>query len=344
MRRPQALAAAALTCWLSLPVAAQQMALEASDAAKCLTPPAAERGAPEYPAKAFVLRDKGRVKVALAFTTPTTPPAVTVLEQEGDDSFVDAVEAHVRDLRVPCHDGGVTPAELVFDYVFRPDDRQVHWSPPAEGNAAQRKAQLACVVHESGNKAPAYPENALRANVQGRVLVRLRYEAADQAPVAEFLSRLPAEGSVRARRAEATLVGPLQRWVTGYRMPCRQGRPISTVVVFVYRIEGEAFGFRPGLTLMSLLPMVRGIQQQRLAFDFNRMGCPFDLVWQYFQPALANKVGEVGSQDPARRPFLEWLAQVELDLPESSLVSVFGDEAKISVPCMKIDLHPKESS
>lgn len=345
MRCAAATAVAALGLALVVPVAAQQVTLEPSAAVLCLTPAAAaERGAPEYPFVAFKRGQPGRVKVALTFTAPQTRPAVEVMLQEGDDEFVDAVKQHVRDYRVPCHDGGEAPVQLDFDFVFRPDDRRVHWSPPVDAGDAARRAQLACIVHESGQKAPAYPREALRQDVQGRVLVRLRYEAPDRPPVAEFLSHLGAEASARTRRAANLLSRPLEAWVAGYRMPCLQGKPITTTVTFVYVIDGSAYGFKPGLTLRTLLPLVRDIRKQALDFDFTRMGCPFDVQLQYRRPALPNRVGVVGSDDPARRPFLDWLAQVDFDLPDDTLNSIYGDTASFTVPCLKIKLQPQENS
>ncbi|MDO9285859.1 MAG: hypothetical protein Q7U26_13235 [Aquabacterium sp.] len=342
MRCAAAMAAAVLGLALAVPAAAQQVTLEPSAAVLCLTPAAAERGAPEYPFVAFKRGQTGRVKVALTFTTPQTRPAVDVVLQEGGDEFVDAVKQHVRDFRVPCHDGGETPVKLVFDFVFRADDRQVHWSPPVDADHAQRKAQLACIVHQSGEKAPAYPREALRNEMQGRVLVRLRYEAPDQPPVAEILPRPDVDAGPRAQRAAGLLSRPLVDWVAGYRMPCYQGKPLTTTVTFVYVIEGSAYGFKPGLTLGTLLPLVRDIRKQTLDFDFTRMGCPFDVSLQYRRPSLLNLVGEVGSQDPARRPFLDWLARADFDLPSDTLNSIYGDTTTFAVPCLKIKLQPQE--
>ena len=338
--RVAAVLATLLGLLLAVPAAAQQMTLEPSAAVACMTPAAAARSAPEYPFEAYKREMTGHVKVALKFTAPGTRPVVTVLAQDGDSSFLEAVEDHVRAFRVPCHDGGNTPMTLIFTFVFRSDHRKVYWSPPTEGDEAQRNAQLACIVHTSGDKAPEYPRAALRADVQGRVLVRLRYDAPDQPPVVEMLPRMAADASVSWRRESQMLSRPIEHWVAGYRMPCHQGKPITTVVTFTYRIGDGAYGFKPGQTLQSVLPMVRDIRKQRLSFDFNRMGCPFDVYFQYRQPRLDNRVGELGTPDPARQPFLAWLAQAEFDLPGPSLDSIYGDSTRITVPCLKIDLNP----
>ena len=304
---------------LAAPARAQQVSLEPSAAVDCLSPAAAERGAPEYPFIEFKDGTAGRVKVVLSFTSPSTRPAVKVLAQEGGSSFVDAVEAHVRSFRVPCHDGSERAVRLVFDFVFRMDDRKVYPSPPVDADQAARQAQLACLVHESGHKAPEYPQAALRSELQGRVLTRLRFDAPDRSPVAEIFTYPTAGAGYRQQRAMALLSDQVKDWLAGYRLPCLQGEPITMSIIFVYRIEGSASGFKPGLSLMSLLPMVRGIRQQRLAFDTTSMACPFEVELTYRRPHLPNWVGEVGSTDPARQPLLDWLQQIELDLPASTL-------------------------
>lgn len=329
-------AAALATCLLATSAAAQQTTLEPSAAQACLTREGDKDALPEYPFAAFKDQQPGRVQVALRFTGPERRPAVTVLHKEGGkeflDSFVESVETYVRAYRVPCHDGGAAPAELVFDFVFRPEDRRVHWSPPSDTVDPLRLAMLACVVHVSGDKGPGYPLPALRSGVQGRILARLYYEAPDRAPRAEVF------GHPSAKLLSRQVGG----WVEGYRMPCHQGAPVSVVMTFVFHLAGDAFGFKPGLTIRSLLPAVRNIQKQRIDFDFNRMACPFDVQFVHRMPDMANLVGEVGGHDAARRPFLDWLGQAQLDLPSATLAAVYGDTAYIHVPCMKINLNPQE--
>lgn len=326
--------------------AAQQVALAPSTAQRCLVREGAKGELPEYPLIAYKFAVPGRVKVALRFASPDTPPAVSVLVKEGSDevidSFVESVQRYARAYRVPCLRTDETPADLLIDFVFRPDERQVHWSVPEDEGAERRRAMIASLVHESGNKAPPYPYGAAKGGLEGRVLVRLLFEAADKAPVAEILTREQAGAGLSSRRTSRLLAKSLESWVTGYRMPAFQGRPFTTEIIFVYRMEGQAFGFKPGLTLPTLLPMVRDIGKQILDFDFERLACPFDVKLLYLRPLQPNSVAEIGSPDPARRPFLAWLADIELALPEPALDSVFADTAVITVPCMKIKLNPQE--
>ncbi|OYU77774.1 MAG: hypothetical protein CFE45_30340, partial [Burkholderiales bacterium PBB5] len=204
-----------------MPVAAQQAMLEPSAALACLTPADVSGMAPEYPFLAYKQGDKGRVQVQLTFTGPGEPPAMTVLAQEGDDTFVEAVRTHVRRLRVPCHDGGKTPVKLLYDFVFRPDARQVQWLRPTDAADQGRLEQLACLVHVSGGKAPEYPTEAARAAFQRRVLARLRFEASDRAPVVEILSQRDAiNQGLAVSRLTRLLTDQVADWAAGYRLPC----------------------------------------------------------------------------------------------------------------------------
>ncbi|MBI5257154.1 MAG: hypothetical protein HY855_11685 [Burkholderiales bacterium] len=320
---------------LAGPALAQQVDIEPSRALGCLTPAAAQRGAPDYPHLAYKRERPGRVKVELLFAAPDAAPEVKVVETVGDDDqvdlFIDAVKRHVRSFRVPCLDASGDTARLSFDYVFKPDDRRVIWNEPTDLDRKAVRAMVSCVIHTGGKEKPDYPLSALNAGLQGRVLSRLRFEAPDKPPAAEVFSR----PSARLLRYA------IEHWVERLRMPCHDGkRPIEATWSFSFVLEGESYGFRPGLSLRQVLPMVRGIHEATLAHDFTTMGCPFDVTLQYRRPDLPNLVGERGDHDPARRPFLDWLARVEFDLPRNMLDAVYGDTLEFQVPCVKLNLNP----
>lgn len=315
------------------PAAAQDIQPVASAALRCLQPPPAQRGVPEYPFLEWKTGEKGRVKVELEFTLPDRRPAVKVLEREGPGSMVDAVREHVRTWRAPCLTDAEVAARLQIEFVFTADDRQVHWSRPVDADEEVRKAMISCLVHASGEKTPEYPNRLLWLEEQGRVLARMRFVAPDQPPQVETFARPSAKNLARH----------IRQWAAGWRMPCHSGAPVQTEGVYVFRFEGQARGFRP-LELVELMSIVRGVRSQTLAFDTRTMGCPFDLKFGYFQTFAPNTVGEVGGTNPARRPLLDWLAGVELDLPDKTLDMVFGDQTYVTVPCVKIDLKPKENS
>jgi hypothetical protein len=340
MRRALVLAGWLLAAGAAM--AQQQTTLEPSAAVQCLSPPAAQR-VPEFPFAAYKQHLNGRVQVQLRFTGPTLAPAVTVLAQEGDSSFVDAVRAHVSSFRVPCH-ASDQPVDLVFDFHFRPDqpDAPVVAPLPVDSADAARAQQLQCIENSGGSNLPAYPLEARREGVQGRVLVELRFEAPDKPPLAKLLPRIGGDAAAQGRHDTRYFLAPLRTWLAGYRMPCLQGAPVTVTQVYVFVLEGSSFGFKPGLVLRDVLRTVRDIRRQRLQFDFSTMGCPFDVALRYRQPNLPNLAQALGGQHPARQPFLDWLAQVQLDLPDKSLDAVYGDELKFSVPCLKIDLNPQE--
>jgi len=323
-----------------MPAAGQKVTLEPSAAVRCLTPTAEQRGTPEYPFDAWKREEKGRVTVELSFTTVDKRPAVKVLASEGDgdsrDSFVDAVRAHVAHYRVPCLNAATAlPVQLRLEFVFLPRERLVQSSGPQDADDQRRSELLKCVLHTSREKSPEYPMAALRVEMQGRVLARLNFSAKDQPPQAQVL----------ARPAAQPLSDVVESFVKGYRMPCFDGgQPIDATFTYVFRLEGmRAFGFK-ALSLVDMMGRVRGIQQQALAFDTSTMACPFDVRFEYRQPYLRNLVHEIGNSNSARLPLLIWLTDVQLELPARSLDSIFGDDTVITVPCVKIDLKPKETS
>lgn len=328
-----ALQRAALVWVAALPwvVQAQQVDLLPSAVSQCLQPPAAQRGLPDYPFLAWKTGEKGRVKVELEFTTPTGRPKVRVLESEGPDTLLEAVREHVRTWRVPCLTEAEGSARLVMDFVFTADSRRVQWSRPRDALGAEQAAMLRCVVHTSGRKFPEYPENAVRDELQGRVLARLRFVAPDQPPQAE----------VFARPKAAMLARTIEAWVAGVRMPCHTGGPVEALYNFAFRFEESAYGFKP-LDLLQLMAATRDIGKQTLVMDTREMGCPFDLQFHYYQPFSFNRVGEMGASNPARQPLLDWLEGIQLALPARTEDTVFGDSTTVSVPCIKIDLKPQE--
>ena len=328
--RRRVLAALGVAC-LAATAAAQQVELAPSDAVSCLTMPDEQRGGPEYPFAALKLGRIGRVKMQAEFTGPDRRPEMTVLESEGDDTFIDAVKSHVRTWRVPCL--GSSPARLVREFVFKPDDRKVYYGETRDADDPARLAKLACQANSLDGAKPAYPRDAERIGLQGRVLARVRYSRPDEPPTVELY----------ARPRTAALQGAVRDWLQHQRLPCLGDEPITTNMVFIFRLGDDAWGLKP-LTLLELLSRMKGLDECAVAIDTAPMGCPFVLRFWYRQPAMRNVVGAIGSDEPARQPLLELLRALELDLPERSLDAVFGDTTTVTVPCLKIDLKPKEKS
>jgi hypothetical protein len=321
-----------LLVWASGPAWAQLTALAPSAAVACLTPSAEERGAPEYPFMLLKTGTAGRVVATVTFkgTDWSPTPSIAIDKKEGSDEFVDAVKAHLRKLRVPClpRDG---KANLTFDFVFNPQSQQVYWNEPVDAGDEARQQLLKCAVNVAGPATPEYPETARLEMRQGRILAKVRFDSADRAPQVKLYHRPSA----------TPLVASIERWLESRRLPCYAGQPIDAEIAFTFRIEGSEFGFKP-VSLLQYMGYVKDIQKQRVAFDTHLMGCPFELSLTYLRPDRLNRVGEVGERNPARQPLLQWLAGSTLAARGNTLDSVYADTADITVPCVKIDLKPKE--
>jgi hypothetical protein len=311
---------------------AQDRAPEPSDAQRCLRHVDGPEAQPAYPSRAYNDNRGGRVQVEMRFAGPDRAPELRVLLHEGEADLLEAVQAHSRGLRVPCLAAGTEPAVLRRDYEFAPDRRQVHWSGARDVEADGRDGLWGCLMHTSGRRAPEYPASARRAEIQGRVLARMEFHDPEQPP------RL----SVHSRPSASRLADVIEDWAKGYRLPCLIGPPMRATFTFVFMLEGDpAYGFRE-VNLRQFLGSVSGIEQQTLQLDTHQMGCPFELRMQYRQPDMPNLIGEPGNPVPARRPLLRWLAESELDLRGPLLDAIYGDTFKLAVPCLKINLKPKE--
>lgn len=328
--------ATALCCaaGLAAGAGAQTVELAPSDALRCLTPGPAERHAVDYPFTQFKTGQKGRVRVDLRFGSSTAGPELKVLESEGGAEFVDAVKEQVANWRVPCLAKGQS-VTLQQEYVFRPDGRKVFWSGTTDGDDPDRLKAQACMAHVSGKAAPGYPYAAQRRNIQGYVIAELQFASAEAAPRVK----------VHSRPLSKPLAEAIEEWAVGYRVPClKDGQTLNTIIRFRFFLKGSpGYGFR-NADLRQILPLVAGIGQQSLAFDTTQMGCPFDVRFSYRRPWLPNAVGSVGSEDPARSELLEWLASVEFKLPDKDLDAIYGDDTTFTVPCLKIELNPKEKT
>ncbi len=339
MRRgPAAVALWAVVVWAAAfagaAMAQPAAQIEPSAASQCLqaTDPALPE--PEYPFLEYKSGDKGRVKVALRFARPDRAPAVEVLESEGSPEFVQSVRGYTRTLRVPCLPAGET-AVLTQEYLFRTNWDRGHARPAEDAGHERRRELLSCRQHASGDVSPNYPTDARRSGTAGKVLARLRFSAPDRPP--ELLQ-------LAHHRDARPLAATVRTWVRGYRLPCMvagQDDPLEIVLTFDFRFEGSAAGFT-ALTLPQLMRVVKDLDQQTLQIDTTTMGCPFELQLQYRQPHLPNSVRLIGEASAMQAPLLNWLRDITLDLPDRGMAIVYGDTADIAVPCLKIDLKPKE--
>jgi hypothetical protein len=314
---------------------APDVQLAPSRVVECLTPPAAQRGQPEYPPELNKSGEGGRVLLELVFTGADRAPEVKLFEPKVENGLVQAVKAHVAAFRVPCAEAADLPVRLRQEYVFQPGS-PVLWTTPTDEAAAARARVLKCMAANDGSKHPEYPAWARRVGAEGRVLAKLRFTGPE----------LPPEVTLHASSRAVTGLAEdaVLPWAAKLRLPCIEGAAIETFIRFVFRMEGgQAFGFRD-TTFFSFLRSARNLEQPGAVFDTTTMACPFDLTLIYRQPYFPNQVGERDAAQASRRPLLEWLSALVLDLKPGQQDAVTGDTVTFTVPCLKIDLTPKEKT
>jgi hypothetical protein len=304
-----------------------RMTLAPSPAERCLSPAAADRSKPEYPAELLRLKRGTSFEVELVFAGPESAPDVRFLG-DPDTEYRDAVKAYAKQLRVPCMEKAGPPVMLKQRFDFVPNDgRKVAWTTPEEPLDSQRREQLRCVVSDSDAK-PNYPDDMLRAGRQGTVVSRIRFVAPDRPPVVEILDN----GGGRH------FADNVSRFVATMRMPCLRDAPVEMMIHYRFIIDG---GDRPvlnDLDLKSFLATVKPIAQGSAFFDTRAMKCPFDvrLTWQ--QPYEANLIEELEEDVPSRHAFLDWMAQREFDLAPRKANLLLGQQMVVHIPCVTIDL------
>lgn len=308
----------------------------AAQAQISLVPPAdpAERleclqvppGEPGYE-RALVKRGvQGVVRVALRFTAPDRPPKVTMLsnETEVDLALSDAVRFYVEGYRLPCLRPGQAAVTAFQRFHFDADNAQpIHWqrSEATPDDDAKRRV-AACLVA---------PRETLQLPYQGGtqatrvVMVKYEFVGADQPP----------RVSIHYSKADREINEYVLSYARGYRAPCMRPEdgPVSLVrgVKLVGDDGTERFA-RP-FGLLTFLASTKTRNELQADFDFNAMGCPFDVQWTYWLPGEETIAGEVGAPDPRRAAFLRWLSHLEIKLPDDKVEVLLGEALTIQVPC-----------
>lgn len=320
-------------------VSAQAPAMEARAEGLRLEPPPslaaclkAEPGAtprPVYPADALKAGLMAVVRARLVFSGPDRPPEVAVEYNSSDPAFEQAVRDHVAAYRMPCVRADAPPfrATQVFNFVVK----DVYSGPLRDDGERRAPWSASCLDQSSRAVSAVYPRKSIQSGEQGNVLLRLKFVAPDAAPDVVVLY----DGGSAALSAEAARVA------RSYRLPCLESGqpPVFAILPFSFRIDGDAYvRLKPDLALKELLRLVRGLQQERVRFDTNGMGCPFQLEFRPFRPYEANEVGDVGPAHPNRREFVEWLRTLQLDIGPKAARYVIGQTVTVNVPCAVLDL------
>lgn len=336
--RARRIALAALaSAGLLLAAQAQTIAVEPSPAQRCLTRGEVLLGQPEYPQKAYELKQGAKVNVTLRFAGRDTPPTIEDISAKEvmafEPDFLASVKRFVEAYRVPCLPDG-TADTLKQEFEFLPHDGRPVTLFASEGPADERRGRLTkCIQHVRPGTTPEYIYSDIRDERQGRVLLRMAFVDGQSPPRVEVLDNGGGGGLAVAASVFAK----------GYRLPCHDGGdPVTTTGLYIFRIEGMGQTILKDLPLRTLLVSFKGIRQANVYFDTTRMGCPFDLRFSPYQPHMRNKVGEVGTTNAERRFFMDWLSRQELELPKADANALLGQSALVHVPCTVIDLGSRQ--
>jgi len=317
-----ALAGAAQDC------AAQTVGAAPSAAEQCLARAPGNDAPLVYPSELLTRKDGDRFKVSLTFRGPDAAPWFRVVDDRPIEAgFIRAVREYVAGYRVPCMAENDPPVVLQQDYVFVPNDgRKVMASAPIDEQARARQELARCVRHEAGTP-PDYPVGARMLEVQGKVYVELAFEGPASPPVA----RVHASSDSRLQAAAL-------KHVQGMRMPCHPGgaRHVSDVL-YNFKLSGGDRKLLKDANVTSLLRAAASPASPAY-FDWNTMGCPFDLRLTYHQPHRPNVVRQVETDQPERRAFMDWLSALRLKLDEKTNTAVLGETMTVHVPCGQMDL------
>lgn len=294
----------------------------------CLHPRQDQQLPLPYPPGAVERKAGAVVRVRLVFSDAASAPTAEFFYNSGSGAFEDAVRRHVAAYRLPCMAKGAPAIVASQEFQFVPGDgRQVIWNEPRNG--VEDAAVAACLRGGSPDRPLHYPQAAAQNGDQGTVVVRLTFAEADKAPTVETVFD---GGSPILERT-------VRRYVDGYRLPCLTAdtAPLTALQQFAFSFKGEQV-FLKDVTLRQFVAAVDDLDKHRVRFDFSTMACPFDVKLRLFQPYMRNDVGEVGSSDPNRREFVEWLRDVALKLPKKARQQAIGDSLTIAVPCGVLDL------
>lgn len=320
-------APAAALCW-ALSAQAQLVELPSPADAQALGCLQRGKAKPTYPSQDLTARTPGTVRVSLRFTAPDQPPKVERLFRAATEAMVEEVEDQVRQYRLPCL--GAAPVTAVQEFVFTPRVTDpIAWTElrPVP-DADDRHKRLACLT--TPKEPPEFGGGLLQRDVSN-VFIDMTFTAPDAPPTVKLAYS----------SASKSQEGVVQDYVSQYRLPCLPAgaKPAASRQHFQFRPYGVSKQvFKDAVALPVFLSNIQGIRQQRVAFDFGSMACPFQVAWTLGRPRLDNRVGQVGTPDPNRAEFLAWLAGLEMALTEARFEQLVGQTLIINVGCGRLEL------
>lgn len=310
----------------------QEMRLAPSAALACLTRVAGAPAAPVYPPELFERKDGDIIRVELEFRGRDQAPRVKLDGEYHFRPFRDAIEDFVAAYRVPCMAEGAPAVTLKQDFVFTPTDgRKIMPPPMRDAGDEARSAMMKCIVHVDNKTRPDAPSNGgthfQREQEEENVAVRMIYLDAKRAPELVFLT----EPRQRALRRT------IERFVEGLRMPCLTRGQVEVNTLYKYVLANSSRMLLKDMTLVQLLAGGKDYAKPAY-FDFNTMGCPFDVRLSYLRPYMPNGIRELESSNPARKPLLEWMSKITLNFNDDTNRKIIGSDINVTIPCGKLDL------
>ncbi len=298
----------------------------------CLTSTKPEYKRPEFPEVALKAAQIAVTRVRLRFVSADQAPVVDVTYNSGDETFALAVREFVATYRLPCMNpaGGAVEATQEFQFVSRGPEPLVVLAPPRSKGRTIGDLDAACLAPIFNAPPPAYPPDARTRGEFGTVVIQVTFVSAEAEPDVKVLYN-----------AGSRLLGNVARNAAAkYRLPCmKPGEPpLSGIQSFKFSFGDGESQLQPQVSLLQLAAMIKDVAAQKVRFDFNTMGCPFDLKFSPYRPYTSNRVAELVTSDPNRRELLEWLRAATLDIPPQAMKTVIGNSTTVSVPCGVLDL------
>jgi len=271
-------------------------------------------------------------RIRLRFISADQAPTVDITYNSGDESFARVVREFVVNYRLPCLSpaAGAVEATQEFQFVSRGPEPLVVFGPPRSRFRTITDLDAECLAPVKNAAPPDYPADARNRGVVGTVVVLVKFLSAEAEP----------EVKVLYDAGNLLLANAVRNAVRKYRLPCMKAGepPMSGMQSFRFTLGEAESQLQPNVTLIQLAAMVKDVTAQKVRFDLNTMGCPFELKFSPYRPYIANRVSELAASDPNRRELLEWLRNVTLDISPQAMKTVIGNSTTVSVPCAVIDL------
>ncbi len=290
--------------------------------------------APAFPERLLEKRRGGFLRVKLVFSHPEQAPKQEMLFRSGAQEHEDEVARYLRSYRLPCLQPGQT-VSAVQEFNFDADQfGRVHWNELRHAPKQTSGYSAAC-IRTPARQLTHFEDNALNSNIKrkanGNLIARMRFTQPD----------VPPEVKVLYENGNASWRNSVLSYLSEYRMSCPAlaGEALVVEQQFVYGASTRSHDYSLKDTdLVKFLGFVKDLDRQKVQFDLDSMGCPFEMVWGLGMPAFKNRVGQIGEPNPNRLEFLAWMETLTMNLGPEVFDQVLGQKIKIKIPCGKINL------